>query len=265
MTHLPTYFLSHGGGPWPWMRDQYGSAYDALDASLRDIPRQIVAPPRAVLAVTAHWEGRAFMISSNAQPPMIYDYGGFPPHTYQIHYDAPGDPALAGRVQALLQAAGLPAALDDARGFDHGTFSALYPVFPAADVPIVQLSLRQGLDPAEHLAAGRALAALRGEDVLIVGSGLSYHNLRAFNAAGAQASHAFDGWLRAAMALPPAQRTQALLDWERAPAARRAHPREEHLLPLMVALGAAEEDAASVVYHEEDFFGALAVSSFRFG
>ncbi|WEF35739.1 dioxygenase family protein [Pseudoduganella chitinolytica] len=265
MDLLPTYFLSHGGGPWPWLRDQFGTAYDALDASLRDIPRQIAGKPRAVLAVTAHWEGRDFMISSGARPPMIYDYGGFPPHTYEIRYDAPGAPALAARARALLQAADLPAVLDDARGFDHGTFSALYPVFPQADVPIVQLSLRHGLDPASHLAAGRALAALRKEGVLIVGSGLSYHNLRAFNAAGAAASHAFDRWLRAAMALPPAQRTQALLDWERAPAARQAHPREEHLLPLMVALGAAEEDAATEVYHEEAFFGALAVSSFKFG
>jgi len=265
MSRLPTYFLSHGGGPWPWMRDEFGQAYDALDASLRDIPRQIGGKPKAVLAITAHWEGRDFMISSGTKPPMIYDYGGFPPHTYAIRYDAPGDPALAARVQALLRDAGHEAVLDDARGFDHGTFSALYPVFPEADVPIVQLSLRQGLDPAEHVAAGRALAALRGEGVLIVGSGLSYHNLRAFNAAGAAASHAFDDWLRATMALPAQERTAALLEWERAPAARQAHPREEHLLPLMVALGAAEDDAATVVYHEEDFFGALAVSSFRFG
>ena len=264
-SQLPTYFLSHGGGPWPWMREQFGQAYDALDASLRDIPRQIGGKPKAVLAITAHWEGRDFMISSGTRPPMIYDYGGFPPHTYAIRYDAPGDPALAARVQVLLREAGHGAVLDDARGFDHGTFSALYPVFPEADVPIVQLSLRHGLDPAEHVAVGRALAALRREGVLIVGSGLSYHNLRAFNAAGAAASHAFDGWLRAAMALPAQERTAALLEWERAPTARQAHPREEHLLPLMVALGAAENDAASVVYHEEDFFGALAVSSFRFG
>ncbi len=262
---LPTYFLSHGGGPWPWMRDQFGAAYDALDASLRDIPRQLGGKPRAVLVVTAHWEGPAFLLSAAEQPGMIYDYGGFPPHTYAIRYGAPGSPTLAARAQALLQQAGHAAQLDQERGFDHGTFSALYPVFPDADVPIVQLSLRQDLDPRSHLEAGRALRPLRDEGVLIVGSGLSYHNLRAFNGAGAAASHQFDQWLRDAMALPPQERSIALMNWEQAPAARAAHPREEHLLPLMVALGAAEEEDAAVVYHEEAFFGALAVSSFRFG
>ena len=265
MKTLPTYFLSHGGGPWPWMRDQFGSAYDKLDASLKDIPAQIGGKPKAVLVITAHWEGRDFMISASPRPPMIYDYGGFPAHTYQIQYPAPGSPELAERVQGLLSAAGHASQLDPERGFDHGTFSALYPVFPEADVPIVQLSLKHGLDPATHLAVGRALKPLRDEGVLIVGSGLSYHNLRAFNAMGAAASHQFDDWLRAAMALPAGERTQALLDWEKAPAARAAHPREEHLLPLMVVVGAAEDEVASVPYHEDDFFGALAVTSFRLG
>jgi aromatic ring-opening dioxygenase catalytic subunit (LigB family) len=265
MTTLPTYFLSHGGGPWPWMRDQYGTAYDQLDASLRDLPRQIGGKPLAALVITAHWEGPDFLLSSHATPPMIYDYGGFPAHTYQIQYPAPGAPALAARVQALLDDAGQPARLDPERGFDHGTFSALYPIFPQADVPIVQLSLKQGLDPATHLAAGRALRPLRDAGVLIIGSGLSYHNLRAFNASGAGASHQFDAWLRATMALPAAERTAQLTAWEQAPAARQAHPRAEHLLPLMVVVGAAEQDAAATVYHEEAFFGALAVSSFRLG
>ncbi|UMR33184.1 dioxygenase [Massilia sp. MB5] len=265
MSTLATYFLSHGGGPWPFMREEFGNTYDKLDASLRDLPRQIGAKPKAILVVTAHWETAQFTLSSSARPPMIYDYSGFPPHTYQIQYPAPGDPALAERARGLLQDAGHAALLDGQRGFDHGTFSAMYPVFPEADVPIVQLSLKHGLDPLAHIEAGRALRPLRGEGVLIVGSGLSYHNLRQFNGNGAQASHAFDAWLRATMALPPRQRKQALLDWESAPSARAAHPREEHLLPLMVALGAAEDEAAHEVYHEDDFFGALAVSSFRFG
>jgi aromatic ring-opening dioxygenase catalytic subunit (LigB family) len=260
MTTLPTFFLSHGGGPWPWMREQFGSAYDQLDAALRDLPRQAGGKPQAVLVVTAHWEGRDFLVSSAARPPMIYDYGGFPPHTYQIQYPAPGSPTLAARVAELL---GGRARLDPQRGFDHGTFSAMYPAFPDADVPIVQLSLRQGLDPAEHLAIGRLLRPLRDEGVLIAGSGLSYHNLRAFNAAGAEASRLFDAWLRETMAAAPAERTQRLLAWEHAPAARLAHPREEHLLPLIVAVGAAEDAAAEVVYHEDRFMGALAVSSFK--
>ena len=262
---LPTYFLSHGGGPWPFMKEQVGSAYDVLEASLRDMPRQIGVTPKAVLVVTAHWEGSDFLLSASARPTMIYDYSGFPPHTYQVHYDAPGSPQVAERAKALLDAAGLTARLDHERGFDHGTFSAMYPIYPQADVPIVQLSLKHGLDPRTHVAAGRALAPLRQEGVLIVGSGLSYHNLRAFNAHGALASQQFDAWLRETMALAPAERTARLLDWEQAPAARMAHPREEHLQPLMVALGAAEQDVASVPYHEDKFFGALAVSSFRFG
>ena len=151
---------------------------------------------------------------------MIYDYGGFPPHTYEVQYKAPGAPELAAQVKQLLDAGGLPAQLDPQRGFDHGTFSAMYPVYPNADVPIVQLSLKHGLDPLTHLEAGRLLAPLREQGVLIVGSGLSYHNLRAFNAQGAAASHAFDEWLRATMALPPQQRAAQLMEWEKAPAAR---------------------------------------------
>ncbi|SFU67473.1 DODA-type extradiol aromatic ring-opening family dioxygenase [Pseudoduganella namucuonensis] len=262
---LPTYFVSHGGGPWPWMLELHGTRYDALKAALEDMPRQLGATPKAVLVVTAHWEASPPRISSGAAPGMIYDYGGFPDYTYRIQYPAPGSPGVAARVQALLAGAGIAAELDAGRGYDHGTFSAMKPIYPEADVPIVQLSLKRGLDAAEHLAMGRALAPLRREGVLIVGSGLSYHNLRQFGAAGAAASHRFDAWLREAMALPPAERTARLLDWERAPAARLAHPREEHLLPLMVALGAAEGDAAANVYHEDDFMGGLAVSSFRFG
>ncbi|MRV74121.1 dioxygenase [Duganella sp. FT92W] len=265
MSTLPVYFLSHGGGPWPWMLDQYGGRYDALKASLEAIPAELGRKPRAVLVVTAHWEAPQLRISSGAAPGMIYDYGGFPDYTYRIRYGAPGAPDVAARVQALLRDAGIVAHLDPERGYDHGTFSAMAPIYPDADVPIVQLSLKAGLDPAEHLAIGRALAALRNEDVLIVGSGLSYHNLRQFGGAGAQASHLFDAWLRDTMALPPAERSARLLAWEQAPAARQAHPREEHLLPLMVAVGAAEQDAAAVQYHEDAFMGALAVSSFRIG
>ena len=137
-------------------------------------------------------------------------------------------------------------------------------IYPEANVPVVQLSLRRGLDPAEHLALGRALAALRDEDVLIIASGLSYHNLRAFGPQAHAPAKAFDDWLADAMLqATPAERTQRLIDWEAAPAARLAHPREEHLLPLMVAVGAAEGDQAVRVYHEDAFMGGLAVSSYR--
>ncbi|MBZ2206778.1 DODA-type extradiol aromatic ring-opening family dioxygenase [Massilia soli] len=263
---LPTYFLSHGGGPWPFMKEQYGSTYDVLEASLADIPRQIGMRPNAILVVSSHWEEREFTLSSSAKPGMIYDFGGFPSHTYQVKYAAPGAPELAARAGILLAQAGFNAGLDPNRGFDHGTFSMLYPVYPEADVPVVQMSLRHGFNPQAHLDAGRALAPLRDEGVLIIGSGLSYHNLQQFGPSGRLASHAFDDWLRfAILELPPAERTSALLHWDQAPHARMAHPREEHLLPLFVAYGAAEHEAAACVYHEDEFFGHLAVSSFRFG
>lgn len=262
---LPTYFISHGGGPWPWMKKEMGSAYAQLEAALADMPRQIGRTPDAILMVSAHWEAPAFTVMGNPRPPMIYDYGGFPEHTYHVHYDAPGSPALARRVQALIEAAGLPAAFDAERGFDHGMFSPMAAMYPKAEVPVVQLSLKRGLDPAEHVALGRALAPLRDENVLIVGSGLSYHNLRNFGPQAREVSKAFDDWLADTVDAAPAQRVERLLAWSQAPAARIAHPREEHLIPLMVAVGAAEQDAGVRIYHEDAFMGGISVSSYRFG
>lgn len=265
LSPLPTYFISHGGGPWPWMKKEMGETYARLEAALADMPRQIGRTPKAILMVSAHWEEAAFTVMGNPRPPMVYDYGGFPAHTYQVHYDAPGSPELARRVAALIEAAGLPAALDAERGFDHGAFSPMAAIYPKAEVPMVQLSLRRGLDPAEHLALGRALAPLRNEDVLIVGSGLSYHNLRNFGPQAHGVSQAFDDWLADTVDSASAARNQRLIDWAGAPSARMAHPREEHLIPLMVAIGAAEADAGKRIYHEQDFMGGLVVSSFRFG
>ncbi|WP_240791944.1 DODA-type extradiol aromatic ring-opening family dioxygenase [Rhodoferax bucti] len=262
-SRMPTYFASHGGGPWPWM-DDMRSMLATLEQSLVDMPRQIGRTPKAILMVTAHWEERAFTLGTHPTPGMVYDYGGFPAHTYSVVYPAPGAPALADRVQGLLQNAGLPVALDPQRGYDHGTFVPLAVMYPEAQVPVLQMSLRAGLDPAEHIALGRALAPLRDEDVLIVGSGLSYHNLRNFGPGGRAPSKAFDVWLQDAMAAAPDVRVRALLDWAAAPSARIAHPREEHLLPLMVAVGAAYDDAATCVYHDENVFGGVTASSFRF-
>ncbi len=262
-TRMPVYFISHGGGPWPWM-PQAAGAYANLAASLADMPRQLPQAPKAILMISAHWEEPSFTVQGTAQPGMIYDYGGFPPETYQIHYRSPGSPALAQRVAELLAQAGIPVAIDEERGYDHGMFSPMQAMYPAANVPVVQLSLRRGLNPAEHLALGRALAPLRDEGVLIVGSGLSYHNLRAFGPQAHEPAKAFDDWLADTMLrVSPAERSQRLIDWEAAPAARMAHPREEHLLPLMVAVGAAEGDRAVRSYHEDGFMGGLAVSSYR--
>lgn len=262
---LPTYFLSHGGGPWPWMQDDMPGVFTELARSLAAIPAQIGGNPKAVLMVSGHWEDAVFAVQSHARPPMIYDFGGFPEHTYHVQYAAPGAPLLAARVKEMIERAGLTSRLDPERGFDHGCYTPLAPMFPDADVPVVQLALRRDLDPAAHVAVGRALAPLRDEGVLILGSGLSFHNLRMFGQVAQAPSAAFDGWLDAALKLEPARRTPAVCDWTKAPSARVAHPREDHLIPLMVALGAAEGEAAQRVYHERAFMGGWCVSSYRFG
>ncbi|WP_082532766.1 class III extradiol ring-cleavage dioxygenase [Pelomonas sp. Root1237] len=261
---LPSFFLSHGGGPWPFMDGDYRRAHARLETSLQALPATLPAKPKAILMISAHWEEAAFTVMTSPAPGMLYDYGGFPAHTYEVVYPAPGDPALAERVVALIQAAGLPAARDAQRGFDHGAFCTLVPMYPDAEVPVVQLSLKRGLNPVEHIALGRALAPLRDEGVLILGSGFSFHNLRLYGSAGREPSAAFDAWLQSTLP-SPAGRAERLQAWAQAPAARLAHPREEHLLPLMVAAGAAEGEAASCHYHETEFMGGVTASSFRFG
>jgi aromatic ring-opening dioxygenase catalytic subunit (LigB family) len=223
------------------------------------------APPDAVLVVSGHWEEEHFTVSSAPHPGMVYDYYGFPPETYRISYPAPGSPQVAARVQQLLNDAGLECGADGERGFDHGTFSMMKPIYPDADVPVVQLSMRANMDPGEHIAAGRALAPLRDANILIIGSGQSYHNLRRWNPSGAQPAAEFDAWLRRSLlGTTPAERRAALIAWEQAPSARAAHPHEDHLIPLMVVAGAAGDDPATPIYGEL-FMGSLAVSSFRFG
>ena len=266
MRRLPAYFISHGGGPWPWLTGEMPGVYDRLAASLRAMPRELGARPRAVLAVSGHWEEDEFTVMSGAEPPMVYDYSGFPAHTYRIKYPAPGSPEVAARVRELLTRAGIGTREDKARGFDHGVFAPLRVIYPEADVPALQLSIRRGYDPEEHLAAGRALAPLRDEGVLILGSGLSYHNLRQFGPGARGASKEFDEWLTDAVCASVGEdRNQKLRRWSEAPSARAAHPREDHLIPLMLAAGAAGGEPAEVVYHEDSFFGGIAVSSYRFG
>lgn len=266
MTTLPTYYLSHGGGPWPYMPDFRAGAMHKLDLSLQDIPHQLGTTPAAILIISGHWEERDFTLSSAAHPGMIYDYYGFPEHTYQVKYPAQGAPQLAAHIAQLISAAGLTAKLDDQRGFDHGTFAPLAAMYPAADIPVVQLSLRVGLDPTQHIAVGRALTSLRSEGVLIIGSGSSYHNMRRMGPQAMPETKLFDDWLQETLVKSTVgARTEKLVAWERAPAARAAHPREEHLLPLMVAVGAAAAEPGVCIYREEGVFGGVIISSFRFG
>jgi aromatic ring-opening dioxygenase catalytic subunit (LigB family) len=246
----PVVYLPHGGGPWPFVELGFGSEDElaALAAYLRSVRALPPTPPRALLVVSAHWEEPEPTVMTAEHPPMLYDYYGFPPESYEITWPAPGQPALAARVRELLGAAGFTTAADAKRGFDHGTFVPLKLTYPDADVPTVQLSLRRGLDPAEHLAMGRALAPLRDEGVFIIGSGMSYHNLRAFGPAAGRVSREFDSWLRDAATRPEAERAAQLTAWAKAPGARQAHPREEHLVPLMVIAGAAGADVGKVAY-----------------
>lgn len=263
---LPTYFVSHGGGPWPWIIDMMPGDMTKLKESLENIPRELGVAPRAILAVSGHWEESEFTVQTSPNPPMLYDYGGFPEFTYHIQYPAPGAPDVAARVGQLLEDAGIPARYDSQRGYDHGVFAPFYVAYPNADMPIVQLSLKHGYDPHEHLAVGGALAPLREEGVLIVGSGFSYHNLNNFGPAAAHDSKAFGDWLNETVVERPlAERTQRLLRWDEAPSARAAHPAEDHLVPLMVAVGAAEDDTGTRIYHEPDFGGGIDSSSYRFG
>jgi aromatic ring-opening dioxygenase catalytic subunit (LigB family) len=250
-SRLPVLFISHGGGPWPYV-DALKQMYVRTEKELRRLAGQLPARPKAVLVVSGHWEAPTFTVSTALRPPMLYDYGGFPPHTYQIRYPAPGSPELGARARDLIAAAGILVATDSHRGFDHGVFVPLSLIYPDADMPVVMVSMKSGYDPAEHLALGRALAPLRDEGVLIVGSGLNYHNMRGFrDANGAADAEAFTRYLNEAVALEDVHaRDEKLLHWERAPRARLAHPREDHLVPLFAIAGAAGNDAGQVLFAE---------------
>lgn len=265
----PTLFIPHGGGPcffmdWSIMGEPK-DAWNKTEAWLKSIVSSLPERPKAIVVISGHWEEPVFTAASSPAPGMIYDYSGFPPHTYELQFPAPGSPALADRIVSLLTAAGIPAKTDAKRGFDHGVFIPLLVAFPDADIPVVPLSLKENLDPQEHIAVGRALAPLRDEGVLIIGSGMSYHNMRAFRTPSATAPSAqFDASLSEALAKEDQSgRFDALNHWADMPAARNAHPREEHLLPLMIAAGAGEGDAGENVF--SDVVMKATISAFRFG
>ncbi len=253
---LPTLYLPHGGGPCFFMDPMPGlppTLWDGMARYLRGVEANIGRRPRSVLVISAHWECAEPTLLSAPEHHLLFDYYGFPEHTYRLTYPAPGAPAVATRVAQLLSAAGLRSEMDPNRGLDHGVFVPFKLIYPQADIPMLQLSLRNGLDAAEHLAIGRALRPLRDEGVLIVGSGMSYHNLRQFfssTPAAVQAAGEFDAWLGSVMASPAPAREQALAQWQHAPGALACHPRAEHLLPLMVIAGAAHDAAAQRVYNE---------------
>jgi aromatic ring-opening dioxygenase catalytic subunit (LigB family) len=268
-TRLPTLFIPHGGGPCFFMEPVGGSKdmWDKMAGYLRGLASEIGQRPEAILVISGHWETERPTVNSSVRPPLLFDYYNFPEHTYRLTYPAPGSPALAGKVRELLAGAGFDSDEDDKRGLDHGVFVPFLLIYPEAQTPIVQLSLQRDLDPQTHLAIGRALAPLRDEGVLIVGSGMSFHNLRVLRLDDhdiAEAAQRFDDWLAGTVAMSdPKARDKALIGWEEAPFARLCHPQEEHLLPLMVAAGAAGNDRGRRTY--SDRIWSKALSGFQFG
>jgi aromatic ring-opening dioxygenase catalytic subunit (LigB family) len=257
----PAIFISHGGGPC-FSIELPGNPFERLRTYLKTLLDSLPQRPRAILLISAHWEEEIVTVGSAPSPSMIYDYQGFPPHTYRISHAAPGDPALARDVLQRLESAGIPAYENSTRGFDHGVFVPMMVIDPPATIPIVTMSLRHDLDPGAHLAIGRALAPLRNDNVLLLGSGNSFHNMGTFLNGKDEQSAVFDTWLTQAI-VDPGSREQALVGWEDGPAARTAHPYPDHLLPLMIVAGAARGEAARVDF--QDVIFGKAISGYRFG
>jgi 4,5-DOPA dioxygenase extradiol len=259
MARLPTVFLSHGS---PMHAIDPGVAGRAWEALGRDLPR-----PRAILMASAHWETSLPMLSGNPKPQTLHDFGGFPPELYALRYPAPGLPELATRAVALLKDAGVTAGVDGCRGLDHGAWVPLLHMYPAHDVPVVQVSLQPALGAAHHVAVGRALAPLAADGVLVVGSGHTTHNLRDWMAQRRRSeplryAQQFTGWVSETLAT---RDSDALVDWRaRAPEAARAHPSDEHFLPLHVAWGAAGPAPRAQRIVEGFEAGALALDSWLF-
>lgn len=269
MSKMPTLFIPHGGGPCFFMAWDPPETWDRMATYLRRVPKDIERRPDAIVLISAHWEEKTVTIQNNPSPRLLFDYHGFPPSTYKLTYPAPGSPALADRISGLLAKAGIVSSQNTERGFDHGVFIPMKVAFPEADIPIVQVSLRADLDPAAHFALGKALHPLRKDNTLILGSGMSYHNLQTLmgNLSGGAASRdsiSFDDWLTIVLTDgDPEIRRKALIDWEKAPSARMAHPREEHLMPLLVVAGAAGTDSCRQML-KNTVLGAVE-SAYQFG
>lgn len=238
-------YFSHGGGPLPLLGDP---GHKAMIDFMTELPKKL-NKPEAILVISAHWEERVPTLLGADRPPMFYDYYGFPEEAYQVTYPAPGSPALAQRIAAILDTRQIPSAIDPVRGFDHGLFIPLMMMYPKADIPCIQLSLIRGLDAAAHISLGRALGELRDENILVIGSGFSFHNMNAFSWQGLDspdpANDAFQDWLieTCTGSLSAEEREKRLMEWDKAPYARYCHPREEHLLPLHVCQGMAGTSA----------------------
>lgn len=240
--------------------------WDKMADYLRTNANTLPQRPKAIVMVSAHWVAPSLGISGHEQPPLIFDYYGFPEHTYQLKYPAHGSVGLASQIHSLLAQAHIASHIDPHRGFDHGMFVPMLLMFPNADIPVVQLSLHDSLDPVVHLKIGKALTSLRDEGILIIGSGMSFHNMRGYgDPRFGPISDVFDAWLRHAVCSPAPLRQQALAQWADAPSAQLCHPlgAQEHLLPLMVVAGAAADDPGRTVFTDRVLETTL--SGFCFG
>jgi len=263
---MPTWFIPHGGGPCFFMECNPSDAWDEMANFLKGLASTLPEKPRAIVVVSAHWLEATVSVTGTQNPELIYDYYGFPAHTYELKYPAKGDPKLAQEIVKTLEAAHIPAKVDPSRGFDHGMFIPMMLMFPDADIPVIQLSLNSNLDPQTQMNLGQALEKLRDDGVLIIGSGMSFHNMRGYgNPQFGPISDEFDNWLTKAVEAEPAQRNKALANWASAPFARQCHPprQEEHLLPLMVVAGAASQDNGQKVFSDRVMETTL--SAFVFG
>jgi len=263
-TCLPTFFLSHGGGPWPYikeMRSQFAKTVLGFSNISKNLPEQ----PIAILMISGHWQETEFRVSSAELPKMEYDYSGFPEHTYHISYPAPGSPHLAQRIINLLEKANIPCSADPDRGFDHGIFVPMVIMYPQAQIPIVSLSIKSSYSPSEHIRLGQALLPLRKEGILIIGSGLTYHNLHKFGSTEAGlVSKIFEGWLNSTISETDiASRNRQLVNWSQAPEARKAHPREDHFMPLLAIAGAAGDSIGRRILLDKVWN--VTMGSYRFG
>ena len=248
---MQSLFIPHGGGPLPLLGDRrHQKMVEFLQRMADRIPH-----PDAIIVISAHWEAEEVRVTQQAKPELVYDYYGFPDESYEITYPAPGCPELARSLLTLFNMHNINASAEEARGFDHGLFVPLKIMYPEADIPCIQVSLLKSLDPCTHIEIGRVISGL-DNNVLVLGSGFSFHNLPAMMRmkANDEKNEAFQQWLKQTVTDPvlsEAQRTDRLIHWQQAPYADYCHPREEHLLPLHVCYGAADCRPAETVFYDQ--------------
>ncbi len=263
---MPTWFIPHGAGPCFFMDWNPSDTWHKMSQFLKDLPSTLPSKPKAILMISAHWMESTISLTGAQNPELIYDYHGFPPHTYDLQYSAKGDPGLAQEIIKALADSQISAKLDTSRGFDHGMFIPMLLMFPKADIPVIELSLHNNLDPKTHLDLGLALERFRDEGVLMIGSGMSFHNMRGYGQPSfGPISDEFDEWLSKVVESDPVKRNQDLIDWTNGPSARLCHPvgQEEHLLPLMVVAGAASKERGYKVFTDKVLETSISAFVFR--